>query len=62
MASVSKKKNFKMLELISSGTHNFRRCSRSPRGEGMDPLILLLEMSLNKVGQCREEAISDKNK
>lgn len=36
------------LDLPKKKTHSFRRCSKSPREEGMDPLILLLERSLRK--------------
>jgi hypothetical protein len=32
-------------------THSFRRCSKSPSEEGIEPLIMLLEMSLIE-GMC----------
>lgn len=39
-------KTTKKNESTSSGTHSFRRCSKSPMEEGIEPLILLLEISL----------------
>lgn len=43
----------------STGTHSFRRCSKSPSEEGMKPLSLLSEMSLDKMIVNMQTSIAD---